>query len=132
MITCALLLVGLALAGDGRPPAIHRVYPVADLLLPDWPLQVDEDRYLRSLLQSLEADHVPFPETDLILPLASAIPDPLLGYYPPSKALIEKRPSVPFPEPDLILPPSSAPHDPVLGFYPPSKRLVEKRPSKRE
>ena len=125
MTTYALLLLGLALAGDCRPPAASKVYPVADLL-------VNEDRYdsflrlilsaekdyvpfpesdpLLRLLQGLEKDHVPFPESDLIPPPSADQFDPVLGFYPPSKAHIEK--------------PSK------LGYYPPSKALIEKAPIK--
>ena len=139
MTTYAILLVGLALAGDARPPAERKVYAVADLLIPAWSLQVHKvypvydllvlDRRLQAFqelylhaLQSLEKDHVPPPKTDA---------ERYRRYLERLLQGMEKD-HVPFPESDLIPLPLWFPNDLVLGYYAPSKCLVEKAPSKRK
>ena len=103
MITYATLLVGFALAGYGRALDANKVYPVADLLVPDLTLQkvypvadllvpVNEERlksFLR-LLQDAEKDQVPFPKTREKSYLR--------------KLLQLEKDHIPFPESDLMLP----------------------------
>ena len=107
MLTHAVLMVGLLLAGDGIPQNVKTSYPVEDLIVPD--PRSDNDRYIRDLLQ-IEKDYIP-PESDLALPERPTPVDPVLGYYPPSKRLLGR------------LSP--------LGYYPPSKELLERVPPKR-
>src|SRR5947208_1053374 len=108
MLTHAVLMAGLLLAGDGLPQNLKAAYPVEDLLVPD--LRSDNDRNIRDLLR-LDKDYSPYPESDLALPERPTPVDPVLGYYPPSKRLLG-RPS-------------------PLGYYPPSKKLLERVPPKR-
>src|SRR5690349_15982801 len=111
MTTYAVLLVGLALAGDGRPPdvsKVYKVYPVADLVVP---VNKDREQAFLRLIQEAEKDYVPFPETE--------------EKHYLQKLLQLERDRIPFPESDLIVPPSPDQIDPVLGYYPPSKALVE-------
>lgn len=108
MLTHAVLLAGLLLAGDDPPDTAKTDYLVGDLLGPD--PRSDDDRYLSDLLQ-IEKDSIPYPGGELA-PLPQPTPaDPVLGYYPPSKTLLGR------------LSP--------LGYYPPGKNLLEKRLPKR-
>ena len=128
MTTCAILLVGLALPGDGSPPDVSKVYPVADLLVPALPQRVDKVYPVGDLV--VPAWRLKAFEHLYLRALQDAKVERERRYF--DRLFQLKKDHVPYPEPELMPRPPSEPIDPALGFYPPSKALIEKAPSKRK